>query len=85
MKSITIHQLDDTITRMIEARAKSYGQSLNKTVKALLEQSLGMRPPEERRHTEDFAEFLGVWEDSDLREFERCTARLRAVENEDWQ
>ena len=85
MKSITIHQLDDTVTRMVEARAKSAGQSLNKTVKALLEQSLGMRPPEDLRHADDFAEFLGVWENSDLREFERCTVVLRSVNEEDWQ
>lgn len=85
MKSITIHRLDDTVARMIEARAKSHGQSLNKTVKALLEQSLGMRPPEDRRHADDFAEFLGVWHDSDLQEFERCTAVLRSVNEEDWQ
>jgi hypothetical protein len=85
MKSITIHQLNDTVSRMIEARAKSAGQSLNKTVKALLEQSLGMRPPEDRRHADDFAEFLGVWENSDLKEFERCTAAIRSVEDEDWR
>jgi len=84
MKSITIHRLDDTVARMIEARAKSHGQSLNKTVKALLEQSLGMRPPEDHRHTDDFAEFLGVWDDSDLRGFERRVAMLRSVDEEDW-
>jgi plasmid stability protein len=85
MKSITIHQLDDTVSRMVEARAKSAGQSLNKTVKALLEQSLGMRPQEDRGHADDFAEFLGVWHDSDLQEFERGTAMLRSVNEEDWQ
>ena len=85
MKSITIHQLNDTVSRMIEARAKSAGQSLNKTVKTLLEQSLGMRPPEDRRHADDFAEFLGVWGNSDLKEFERCTEAIRSVEDEDWR
>jgi len=85
MKSITIHQLDEPMTRMIEARAKSAGQSLNKTVKALLEQSLGMRPPEDHRHADDFAEFLGIWEDSDLQEFEQCTEVLRSVNEEDWR
>jgi plasmid stability protein len=85
MKSITIHQLDDTMTRMVEARAKSAGQSLNKTVKALLEQSLGMRPPEDHRHAEDFAEFLGVWENADLKEFQRRIAAIRPVDDEDWR
>jgi hypothetical protein len=70
---------------MIEAQAKSAGQSLNKTVKALLEQSLGMRPPDDRHHADDFAEFLGVWKNSDLKEFERCTAAIRSVEDEDWR
>ncbi len=31
-KSITIHDLDDSVAKLIEAKAKSDGRSLNKTI-----------------------------------------------------
>ena len=85
MKSITIHHLDTAVAKMIEAKAKSAGQSINKTVKEMLEQSLGLRPSAENRHADDFAEFFGVWKLSDLQRFERLTSGFRQVDNEDWQ
>lgn len=85
MKSITIHHLDTAVAKMIEAKAKSSGQSMNKTIKEMLEQSLGLRPLAESRHADDFSEFLGVWKPGDLREFERVTANLRQIDQEDWK
>jgi hypothetical protein len=70
---------------MIEDRAKSAGQSINKTIKEMLEQSLGLRPSAENRHADDFAEFLGVWKPGDIREFERLASEFRQIDKEDWQ
>jgi len=33
MKSITIHNLDDPLDRLLQERARSQGMSLNKTIK----------------------------------------------------
>lgn len=42
MKSITIHNVDDPLDRLLQERAKSQGMSLNKTIKFLLAESLGI-------------------------------------------
>ena len=85
MKSITIHGLDETVARMIESRARANGQSLNKTIKALLEESLGVKPAPGDRYASDFSEFLGVWGKKDQKEFEKATQTLRNIDEEDWR
>ena len=85
MKSITIHGLDETVSRLIEAKARAEGQSLNKTIKNLLEQSLGIKPAAKDLHGEDFMEFLGVWGEKDKKEFERAYQTLRTIDEEDWR
>ena len=85
MKSITIHGLDETVARMIETRAKADGQSLNKTIKDLLDQSLGIKPAARNRHAEDFSEFLGVWGKKDQDEFEKAARTFRTIDDEDWR
>ena len=42
MKSITIHGLDEGLEAMIEEKARQEGLSLNKTVKMLLREALGL-------------------------------------------
>ena len=85
MKSITIHGLDDQLNDLIKSRAKSEGLSINKTVKKLLETSLGVRPQNEKRNLNDFKEFCGLWTKADLDEFEEKTADLRKTDQKDWE
>jgi len=51
MKSITIHGLDGPLDTLIREKARKQQLSLNKTIKLLLEESLGLtgrgsKPPE---------------------------------------
>ena len=85
MKSITIHGIDDQLNELIKSKAKSEGLSINKTVKKLLETSLGVRPQNERRNLNDFKEFCGLWTKADLDEFEEKTADLRNTDKRDWE
>ena len=84
-KSITIHDLDESTAKLIEDRAKSKGRSLNKTIQALLEQALGVKPSVTAAHLADFSEFLGKWKASDVAAFERATKNLRRIDDEDWR
>ncbi len=84
MKSITIHGIDDPLAELLKSRAQSEGLSINKTVKKLLEESLGVRPRARGTNRGDFEEFCGVWSDADYAEFEENTKDLRKINNEDW-
>ena len=84
MKSITIHNIDEPLAELIESKARAEGLSINKTVKKLLEESLGVKPGEKAKHRSDFEEFCGIWSDSELAEFEDAAKDMRKVDREDW-
>lgn len=85
MKSISIHGLDDQLNQKIIEQARRKGLSLNKTIKALLEEALGLSADSARDHRDDFIEFLGVWRDEDVREFELATKDFQQIDPEDWK
>ena len=85
MKSITIHGVDDQLNDLIKSKAESEGLSVNKTVKKLLETSLGVKPQPEKKNFDDFKESCGLWTKADLDEFEDKTADLRKTDTKDWQ
>jgi hypothetical protein len=85
MKSITIHGIDDPLAKLIKSKAQSEGLSINKTVKKLLEESLGVKPRNKGINRSDFEEFFGIWSESERIEFEDRTDELKNVNYEDWQ
>ncbi len=85
MKSITIHGIDDPLAELIKSKAQSEGLSVNKTVKKLLEESLGVKPRNKGINRSDFEEFCGIWSESEHTEFEDKTKDLRSVDYKDWQ
>ncbi len=64
MKSITLHNIDGPLVELIKSKAKSEGLSINKTVKKILEESLGVRPKPEGAFRNDFEGFCGLWSDT---------------------
>jgi hypothetical protein len=87
MKSITIHDLDDSLEALIEAKAKEHGLSMNKTVKMLLRKALGLDSGGNGNgdRKADFGEFCGVWSKADAAEFEKNTKDFRKIDPRDWQ
>ena len=85
MKSMTIHGIDKQLEDLIKSKAKSEGLSINKTIKKLLETSLGIKPQPSQKNLDEFKEFHGLWNREDLKVFEEKTAGIRTVANEDWQ
>jgi hypothetical protein len=85
MKSITIHGMDAKLYERIKEKAKCQGLSLNKTIKNLLEMSLGTNDNKSGDHHEDFVEFCGVWSEKETHEFEKATEDFRKIDTGDWQ
>jgi hypothetical protein len=82
---MTIHGIDDQLAELIKSKAESEGLSINKTVKKLLEISLGVKPMPDRKNIDDFKEFCGLWTDEDFKKFEDTTSDTRKVDPEDWE
>ena len=85
MKSITIHGIDNPLAELIKSKAQSQGLSVNKTVKKILEEALGVKPQTIARRRKDFEEFSGVWSDVELAEFQEKTKDLNSVDQGDWE
>lgn len=85
MKSITIHGIDQPLAELIQSKAQAEGLSINKTVKKLLEEALGVKPRPKDSNRDQFEEFNGIWSKSDLAEFDQKTEEFKRVDPRDWQ
>lgn len=84
MKSITVHNIDDPLDRLLQERAKSQGVSLNKMIKSLLAESLGIKPKKGLDRKEEFMDLFGSWSASDARAFMRGVKDFDKIDAEDW-
>ncbi|OGJ86977.1 MAG: hypothetical protein A2268_07135 [Candidatus Raymondbacteria bacterium RifOxyA12_full_50_37] len=85
MKAITLHDIDREMANLIVQKSHDQGLSLNKTIKKLLEQALGIRPAERGIHRKDFAEFAGAWSKDDFDHFMGTMKACRRMDKEDWE
>jgi hypothetical protein len=81
MKSITIHQLDSQLDLALQQFAADKQLSLNKAIKTLLQQALGLVTP---RPKADFSKFAGAWNQKELAQFEKATKSLSTINPGDW-
>lgn len=85
MKSITIHGIDELTSRQLTQLSEEMGLSLNKTIKKILQEALGITSPEISSGREDFGEFCGLWSTVDLDRFNKETKPLRQIDSGDWE
>ncbi len=85
MKSITIHGVDPHLSGLLKKEAERSGLSMNRTVKRLLEEAMGVKPRPVGHNREHFEAFLGVWSSRDQNEFRAATADFEIVDDRDWQ
>jgi len=83
-KSITIHKLDPELAQRLERKARAEGKSLNRIIKALLEESLGLseKPPPD--HRQAFEDLFGSWKPSEAEAFKERLKETRSVRADDW-
>jgi len=85
MKSITIHGIDDITSNQLQITAEKLGLSLNKTIKKIIQEALGIIPAEISSRRKDFEEFCGLWNNDDLKEFNAAVEPLRQINPVDWK
>ena len=84
MKSITIHGMDDALDEEIRSKAGAEGQSLNKTIKHLLTEALGMGKSSQDRRP-DFQDLFGIWSHGDVEAFNRAIEDMGRVDPQEWK
>ena len=85
MKSITIHGLSDELDRIIRETAEQQNTSLNKTIKKLLEDSLGLSGTSKPDHRKDFEDLFGIWTKQEAEEFKNNIRQFEEIDHQDWK
>ena len=85
MKSITIHKLDEVLSRVLEERARREGVSINRLVKKLLRAALGLEKAPEPDHRDEFLDLFGTWSDREREDFHGRIEELERIEPQDWE
>ncbi|MFQ5769663.1 MAG: hypothetical protein ACE5HX_03945 [bacterium] len=85
MKSISILGLGEQLNKRINEQARRKGLRLNKTIKSLLEEALGLKTAKLKDRRNDFIEFMGVWTNEDVQEFEIAVKDFEQVDSEGWK
>lgn len=84
IKSIKIYGLDDTLWVMIKAKSKSERLNINKTIINILETAFGIKPKISKECGREFKEFLGIWSEIDLAEFNKAIKGFEIIDKEEW-
>lgn len=85
MKSITLHKLETDLADCIEKQAKRDGVSLNKAIKTILRNALGLNKPPPVDHHDDFLDLFGSWSTDESDAFDARIQEARQIEPSDWQ
>jgi plasmid stability protein len=86
MKSISVHGIDGETEKALKERAKKRGLSVNKAVKELLAESLGLGDrPKDKDNRAAFADLCGIWTPEEAEEFQAASSDLKSVDSKDWR
>ncbi len=86
MKSISVHGIDKETEKALQERAKAEGRSVNKIVKGLIAEALGLGGQvKDRDRRQDFADLCGAWTKDDADGFLEAIADLETVDPKDWR
>jgi len=82
---LTIRSIDATLRNALDREAARRGQSLNKTVLALLAERLGLAYASEREVHDDLDELAGSWSKSEAASFDEALRTQRQVDAKLWR
>jgi hypothetical protein len=87
MNQLTLRQIPEPLAFLLREKAKSSGQSLNKTVISLLKAALNIAQPDgniQKKRDLDSV-FTRAWTDEEAEEFKNNTAFFDEIDEELWK
>jgi len=82
---LTIRSIGSRLRSALEREAARRGQSLNKTVLALLAESLGLEGSRAGEEHDDLDELAGTWSKSEAARFDEALRAQRQVDAKLWR
>lgn len=86
MTTITIHNLPENLEKELRNRAKKSKQSINQTVKDILETGLSPNYSSLRKeqNRERFKKYFGSWTKEEGKAFDETVKQFNRIDEEDW-
>ena len=85
MSSITLHDLDDSLYAALKKKARKEGCSMNRTIKRILEESLGLKNGSEDRGNGVYAKLCGAMPAEEADRMDRFEQEeLETIDGEEW-
>lgn len=83
MRQLTLREIHPELEREIRRIAAERGTSINKTVKALLAEALGVQHSSHKRR--DLSEFSGSWSEQEAAAFDSAMQVFERIDDEVWK
>lgn len=83
MNQFTLRNVPEELERKIRREARQRKTSINKTVKELLGEILGVGASRGKKR--DLSDFAGSWSEEEAREFEKATELFNRIDEELWK
>lgn len=83
--TLTIHAVDDPLSKRLAALAKREKKSLNQTMKDILAGHFGLRPSGSARPKNDIMRFCGVLTPADAKALHKAQAPFGRIDPEEWK
>lgn len=80
--SLTIHNLDPVLYSVLKQKAEATNVSLNRLIKTLLTQSLGLN---KTKKVADLSAFINQWDQDELKQFQQTQTDFSTVDATDWK
>ena len=85
MSQITLRGLDPDLEKKIRSRAKGKGNSVNRELLEILNQTLGTGPGKKRPAGESLRDLAGGWSEKDARSFNEAIKSCEQIDEDLWK
>jgi hypothetical protein len=87
MGSITLHNIEDSLYALLKQRAHKEGKSLNRTIQALLAESVGLKEKAVKRgkKRDVYDELCGAMSAQELARMEEAEKEFEVIDEMDWK
>ena len=83
--ALTLHTLDEALSRSLSDYARRHNKSLNQSAKELLSSALGVSEPRKTDHSADLERFFGAWDDDTANRLRKNLESFNAINEETWR
>lgn len=83
--TLTIHAIDDALSKRLVSLAKREKKSLNQTVKDVLADHFGLRPSGAGRPKNDIMRFCGILAPEDAQALRKAQEPFGRIDPEEWR